>query len=264
MESDQKPRPKHNEAEFPEQRAKEIHRVSNRIRGKYSGMIAATAVQLPRSNADALVLTAFVDDMTNTVLGTTLDAIKADVTEFAYEGELEIKGQVMLASDLWAGLKMRDDDILSQVRNSLVIHDTGFFQPLQDLLVTGKVRPSKESMNMYYTKASRSFKTANDHVGKAILDLYWAATDAAHAAVMTAGITPPSPSELPGIIENNLVKRNLVHRRCPEILAGIYAASKKIMHKEQLEFSGREYDHYLADTDFFLKEMKDFVERYAK
>ena len=51
-------------------------------------------------------------------------------------------------------------------------------------------------------------------------------TDAAHSAIMSVGITPPSPSELSKIIEDVLVKKNLVNKKCTQILHNIYTSAK--------------------------------------
>jgi uncharacterized protein (UPF0332 family) len=150
------------------------------------------------------------------------------------------------------------------LRNGLILYDRGFLLPLQELLVTGKVRPSKESVNVYFVKAEQSVKSSGQHVQKAVLDLYWAVLDAAHAAVMISGITPPSPQELVEIVRRDFVGRKLVNPRCGEIIRRVYDAAKKIMHREVFEISGREFDNYLKDADFFIKEMDEFVKEHAK
>jgi len=116
---------------------------------------------------------------------------------------------------------------------------------------------------VYFVKAERSLKASNQKVGRAVIDLYWAVMDAAHAAVMVAGLTPPSPKHLAEAVRKELVARNLVHRRCADIVDRFYDAAKRIMHKEVFEISGREFDSYLADADFFLKEIGDFVKEHV-
>jgi hypothetical protein len=81
---------------------------------------------------------------------------------------------------------------------------------------------------------------------------------------MTAGIAPPSPKDLANALQETLVKRNLLHPRCPIIVNKIYAAAKRIMHKEQFIFTGKEYDEYMHEADFAVKELRQFVERYAQ
>lgn len=264
MEEELKSKPKHNKESVSETRLKEAERVSNKIRGKYSGMVASTLVQHSFEDQPKLILTVVIDDLNNTLLDQTVADVRLSVSEMAYEGPIQMTGEVILASQFWKGVRNKDSRTLDVIRNSLVVHDNGFFYPIQDLLVNGKMRPSRESVRIYFMKSDKAIKNANEHVAKAIIDLYWAVTDAAHSAVMTAGITPPSPKELSSVVNDVLVRRNLVHPRCVEIISNVYTVAKKIMHKQQFEFTGREYDKYLEDVDFFIQEMNDFVKTYAK
>jgi uncharacterized protein (UPF0332 family) len=236
-----------------------VSRLCERLRKKYPAMIASLLIRRPAVGHDATDIVVVIDDFNSTVLDQTVDDIKMAASELAYSSRLGLKCDAILVSSLWEGMKSRDDGVMALVRDTLVVYDNGFFIPLQDLLVTGKIRPSKESVKVYFVKAERSIKSSSEHVSKAILDLYWAVTDSAHAAVMVAGITPPSPKELAETLKRELVARNLVHRRCADIVDSFYDVAKRVMHKEVFEISGREFDSYLADADFFIKEMDDFV-----
>jgi uncharacterized protein (UPF0332 family) len=229
---------------------------------KNKGMICSALFKRPSGSTLEMVF--IVDDLNNVVIDQQVADIKVAASEIAYDSKLDIKSGALLASAFWDAFRAGDESTLQMVRGSLILHDNGFMLPVQDLLVTGKIRPSKESVQVYFVKAERSMKTANQKVGRSIIDLYWAVTDAAHAAVMVAGLTPPSPKDLAEVVRKELVVRNLVHKRCAEIVDRIFDAAKQIMHRERFEISGKEYDSYLADADFFIKEMDSFVKEHVE
>jgi hypothetical protein len=263
MDTTLKRKPVHNLDKVAESRFKDIDAFSNKLRQKYQKLISSTVVKRPSLAKESIELMFIVDDLNNVVFDQHVNEIRMTATDMAYSSTLPLKCDAMLASDFWDGFKSKKDNIMQLVRESLVIHDSSFFLPLQDLLVKGKVRPSKESVRVYFVKAERSMKTANQHVGKAVIDLYWAVVDAAHAAVMVAGITPPSPKDLAQTLKNELVARNLIHKRCGQIVDLFYNTAKRIMHREVFEIPGREFDLLLADADFFIKEMDDFVKEHV-
>ncbi|NQU78983.1 hypothetical protein HQ545_04405 [Candidatus Woesearchaeota archaeon] len=261
MESDLKSIKKHNTDKFSGSRFADAGKVADAVLEKHKDILASILVHRP--DGDKLEMMFIIDDFNNVVFAQQAAEVKIFAAGIAYDNSLSVQSDSMIASDVWKSFKNRDDKIMDVFRNSYSIHDNGFFLPLQDLLVKGKVRPSKESVNIYFLKADRSMKTANQNVGRAVIDLYWAVTDAAHAAVMVAGMTPPSPNDLAKIVKDELVRRNLVHSRCAKIVENIHDTAKRIMHREVFEISGREYDAYLSDVDFFLKEIDAFVRKHA-
>ncbi len=264
METDLKPKRLHNITHVDDKRFMQLKVFASALVARDMEGLAAIVVKRPAvADADLDVLLV-VDDLNEVVMTKQVTDMKIAASELAYAKKLPIRCEAMHASELWKGFRAEDHDTLQIFRESLVVHDNGFFAPLQELLVTGKVRPSKESVNIYFIKAERSLKNANGNVAKAVIDLYWAVIDAAHAAVMVAGITPPSPKDLADTVKRELVLRNLVHKRCGEIVAQFYDIAKKIMHKEVFEISGKEFDSYLHDADFFMKEMDDFVREHVK
>ncbi len=263
MEADLKPKKKHGLEMFGDSRYLEARSFQEKFCSRHKGMIFSTLVNKP--SASGIVEILFViDDFNNLVLNPQVEDMRVEASEIAYESSLPIKCDFLLASALWDGFKSKDAAVLATFRQSLVVHDEGFFLPLQDLLVTGKIRPSSESVKVYFVKAEQSLKNSNHRVERAMLDLYWAVIDSAHAAIMVAGLTPPSPKDLSEAFRTQLVARNLINRRCADIVDMFYTISKQIMHKERFEFSGKEFDQYLADADFFIKEVSEFIHAHVK
>ena len=264
MEETLKRKKKHNIEYLTDERYDQIGSFAKQVAGKYKGLVASVLVQNPRKAHETIDIMFMIDDLNNVVLDQQAAEIKVDAAEIAYKTDLPLKCEVMLASVFWDGFKAKDNSIIQIARDALAVHDNGFFMPIQDLLVTGKIRPSKESVNVYFVKAERSMKTADQKVQRGIIDLYWAVFDSAHAAVMVAGIMPPSPKDLAEALKRELVARNLIHRRCAGIVDRFYDAAKKVMHREVFSVSGREFDSYLADADFFIKEINEFVKEHVK
>jgi len=264
MEEMLKKKPVHNFAMLDEARIKEAEAVSLKVKDKYGPLIASAVIKKTVSSKGAVDAVFIIDDFNSIVVAPQVADVKVAASEYAYSSSIMLNCDVVLASAVWSGLKSKDDSIVGLMRDSLVVYDNGFFLPCQELLVTGKIRPSKESVRVYFVKAENSVKSSGGRVDRAVLDLYWAVIDSAHAAVMIAGITPPSPKDLAETIKRDLVKRNLVHKRCGDIVDKFYNIAKRIMHKEIFGVSGREFDELLADADFFIKEMDEFVKEHAK
>jgi uncharacterized protein (UPF0332 family) len=262
MEVDMKPKKQHNIDEVGKDIYSKAGTVSEKVREKYKDLVCSVLLKQPAGEHLDVVFLA--DDLNNIITDNKVTEIKMAASDIGFSAKIDVGCDVMLASVFWDQFLSRDVAILDLLRDSFIIHDNGFLRPVQELLVTGKIRPSKESVNVYFVKAERSMKTANTHVSKAIIDLYWAVIDAAHAAVMVAGITPPSPKDLAETVRKELVVRNLVHKRCAEIVDRLYNAAKQIMHRKQFDFSGKEFDSYLADADFFIKEISEFIKEHTK
>ncbi len=249
---------------FSDSRMLELGNFADSIIDKYRGKVSSCVLNRKVNPKERSIEVKFlIDDLNNIVTTQDVDDIRNCCSEIAYEKTLPLDVDVILASSFWESFNARDNNQLDILRYGIVLKDNGFLRPLQELLVTGKTRPSKEATRVYFVKAERSLKTSGQKVNKAVLDLYWAVTDSAHAAVMVAGITPPSPSHLAEAVNNELVKRNLVNKRCGQIVNSFYDIAKKIMHKEVFEISGREFDRYLDDAEFFLSEMDDFIRAHV-
>jgi uncharacterized protein (UPF0332 family) len=147
------------------------------------------------------------------------------------------------------------------LRDGVALLDTGFFEPLRALLVRGRIRPSPEAIWTYFARAPRTVHNAQWHLMQAVIDLYWAVIDSAHAALMKLGVTPPSPDHVAEMLEEKLVKQKLIGKRYSQIMSRFYKLQKDILYRNVKEISGKEFDSYLADAKDFVKEMEKVINR---
>ncbi|MEK6936716.1 MAG: hypothetical protein AABW58_01455 [Nanoarchaeota archaeon] len=170
--------------------------------------------------------------------------------------------QSMKFSSFWEYVRAGDPVAINILRSGVALIDTGFFDPLQVLLEQGRIRPSEESIFTYFTMAPASLNRSQQHLLTATVDLYWAAIDAAHAALMKSGEIPPSPEHVADLLERKLVRDGHINKKYADVMRQLYSLFKKIVHRDIKEISGKEYDHYHELTQAFVKGMQKYIEEY--
>lgn len=162
-------------------------------------------------------------------------------------------------TSFWDYLRNGDPVAVNILRDGVPLYDAGFFEPAQALLFQGRIRPTKESVWTYFTRAPNTIKSSEWHLLQASLDLYWAVIDAAHAALMHYGEVPPSPSHVAELINAKLVKHRLCSKREVETMHFFYDLSKKITHRQISEITGKQYDEYLKRAKQFVDSMESVI-----
>ncbi|MBI4448114.1 nucleotidyltransferase domain-containing protein [Candidatus Woesearchaeota archaeon] len=169
--------------------------------------------------------------------------------------------QSMKFTSFWEYARAGDPVAMNILRNGLALIDTGFFDPLQQLLDEGRIRPSDEAVYTYFTMAPASLHRSSQHLLTATVDLYWAAIDSAHAALMNLGEIPPSPDHVAEMLEKRLVKKGHVNKKYAAIMKKLYAVFKKIVYREITEIDGKTYDSYRGMAEEFVDGMKGYIEK---
>lgn len=162
-------------------------------------------------------------------------------------------------TSFWEYVKAGDPVAVNILRDGVALLDTGFFDPLRALLMRGRIKPTTEAVWTYFARAPRTLHNSRWHLLQATIDLYWAVIDAAHAALMNVGETPPSPDHAADLIEQRLVKEKLVDKKYAEIMRLFYDTQKKIMYREIKEISGPEYERYAAKAKDFVDKMESLI-----
>lgn len=168
--------------------------------------------------------------------------------------------QSMKFTAFWEYVRAGDPVAINILRSGVALIDTGFFDPLQILLEQGRIRPSEESIYTYFTMAPASLNRSQQHLLTATVDLYWAAIDSAHAALMKAGEIPPSPEHVADLLERRLVKEGHINRKYADVMRELYILFKKIVHRDLKSISGKEYDRYNELATTFVKGMQKYLE----
>ncbi|MBN2459792.1 nucleotidyltransferase domain-containing protein [Candidatus Woesearchaeota archaeon] len=163
-------------------------------------------------------------------------------------------------TSFWEYVRAGDPVAVNILRDGLPIIDSGFFEPLQVLLYQGRIRPSPESMWNYFSKAPVTLYNSKWHIKQAVLDLYWAVIDAAHAALMKLNEVPPSPSHVADMLEIKMVRKGLLDKKYAHTMKQFYHISRIILHGQVTEISGAQFDEYFRHAKEFVDEMQKFIE----
>jgi predicted nucleotidyltransferase/uncharacterized protein (UPF0332 family) len=154
-----------------------------------------------------------------------------------------------------------DPIAINMLRDGTALIDTGFFLPLKAMLLQGRIRPTKESIWAYYSKAPIIITNSQNLILQATIDLYWAVIDSAHAALMFIDEIPPSPEHISEMFQKKLVAKGEIEIRYAHILRDFYTLAKSIMHKDIVKISGTEYDKYKTYAEEFVKRVSEFIKK---
>jgi len=227
---------------------------------KVTALFGSSARKVSKTNdIDILVV---VDDVT---IQWTLDLVETYrlivekiVADTAPE-ELHIT--TMKLTSFWDYLRNGDAIAINILRDGVSLIDHDMFDPLQALLLQGRIRPSIESIFVYYGRAPRTLNNAKWHIMQAIQDLYWAVIDASHAALMTQNVIPPSPEHVSDMMNEILINKGLLDKSYANTMEFFYDMTKKIERKEIRFISGKEFDKYLKRAQEFVMGIDQFISK---
>lgn len=202
-----------------------------------------------------------VDDLSLNITREVAETYRIIVQKIVQDVSSRLHITTLKLTSFWEFVKAGDPVAINMLRDGMSLLDTGFFEPLQQLLKQGRIRPSAEAIWSYFIRAPATLQNSKWHLLQATLDLYWAVIDAAHAALMRNGEVPPTPDHVADLIQDKLVAKGMTTSRYSAIMKKFYDVSKKITHREIKEISGEEYQRYLADAQDFVNEMKRLVEQ---
>jgi len=206
---------------------------------------------------DLLVI---VDDVTVRISPELVETYRIITEKAVVEVSERLHITSMKFSSFWEYARAGDPVAVNILREGIPLIDAGFFRPLQALLFDGRIRPSPESVWTYFARSPRALFSARRHVLGAVLDLYWAVVDSAHASLMMLNVTPPSPDHVAELLDKMLVARGLLKPHHVETMKKFYDLQKRVVHRELKELKGAEYDELYKEAAAFVDDMKRFVE----
>ncbi|MBU0461029.1 MAG: nucleotidyltransferase domain-containing protein [Nanoarchaeota archaeon] len=229
--------------------------------GKFIKVVAlfgSTAKQkTKKADVDILVI---VDDLMLRMEPEVVETYRIITEKLVAKISQKIHVTSMKFTSFWEYARAGDPVVVNILRDGIALIDYGFFDPMQALLGQGRIRPTPEAIWSYFARAPSTIHNSKWHVMQAVVDLYWAVIDSAHAVLMKMGEIPPSPDHVADMLEEKLVKRNLLDAKYVNTMREFYKLQKMVIHREIKEITGTQYDHYKREAEEFVKVMQDLVE----
>ena len=224
-------------------------------------LFGSAARQTPlqkRGDIDILVV---VDDLSIRMTREVIEAYKLIIERVIGKVSTKLHITSMTITSFWEYIRAGDPVAINIIRDGVALIDVGFFDPLQALLIQGRIKPTQESVWVYFGRAPRTLVNSRWHLLQATLDLYWSVIDATHAALMHIGEIPPSPEHADDLLRRKLVKEHKLEAKYANTMQKFYKLMKGITHREIKEIKGPEYEKYYREAEEFVNRMQKFIEK---
>ncbi|MEK6887119.1 MAG: hypothetical protein AABW88_04785 [Nanoarchaeota archaeon] len=171
--------------------------------------------------------------------------------------------QTYILTDFWEGLKEANPVFYTLLRDGVPLFDRGIFMPWKQLLQMGRVRPSKEAIDLFMSSGEQVIGRIKEQLKNLVgTDIYYATLNPSQAALMLYGIAPPTPKETVGFMDEIFVKKEkMLEKRYVDMLERIRKYFKDIEHGKIKEVTGKELDNMLKDTDDYLKRIRKLFDQ---
>ncbi len=209
---------------------------------------------------DVLII---IDDLTHMLSSEVVQSYRVITENCAAKISKRLHITTLKLTTFWEYVRSGDPIAINMLRDGVPLYDAGFFAPAQHLLFEGRIRPTRESIWTYFSRAPATLINADWHIMQATLDLYWAVVDSAHAALMQHGEIPPTPGHMAELINKKFCKTGKVPKKYADLMAQFFNLQKQITHRELQKVTGREYDAYKKEAEDFVNVMQGIVEKKA-
>ncbi len=178
--------------------------------------------------------------------------------------------QTYILTDFWENLKEANPVIFTLLRDGVPLYDRGVFVPWKILLKSGKIKPSREAIDMNMEIGEKLIERTKYKMLSVVgEDLYYAILNPAQAAIMLYGLPPPTPKETIDLFDKVFVKKEkLLESKYVQILSNIRKYYKDIEHGKTKEMKGKDIDKLLEEATDFMERIKklfgDIEERFGR
>lgn len=232
-----------------------------------SVIIFGSTTKQNRSIGSDIDLIIIIDDVTikfdQELIAWYREELGKIISENPYKKELHIN--TVKLSTWWQDLIKGDPVVINVIRYGEALIDFGgFFNPLKVLLQQGKIKSTPEAIYTFLQRAPQHLARSKQAELSSIEGVYWAMVDAAHALLIAAKITPPSPEHIPILLKENFVDKKMLELEYISWYRDVYVLHKGILHGEIKDIRGQNIDQWQERADKFIKKMADLIERVIK
>jgi uncharacterized protein (UPF0332 family)/predicted nucleotidyltransferase len=166
--------------------------------------------------------------------------------------------QVYILTDFWDSLKEANPIIFTLLRDGVPFYDRGIFMPWKQLLRLGRIKPSREAIDLFMNTGQQSLKRIKTRLkDMGMEDTYYAILTPTQAAIMLYGLPPPTPRETPEVLEEIFVKKEkMLEPMYVKIIKDNVQLRKDIEHGTKKGLTGTELDKYVNNAEKYLERIK--------
>ena len=165
-------------------------------------------------------------------------------------------------STWWTEMIRGEPVILNIIRwGQPLIDFGGFYTPLKVLLAQGKIKSTPEAIYVILQRAPLHLARTKASLLNSFEGLYWAMVDSAHAALIAAKKTPPSPEHIGKMLDETFVSNRMLNPKYVSWYGEIYKIAHDILHGTRSEISGNEIEEWQEKTDLFVREMAKIINK---
>ena len=121
-----------------------------------------------KGDIDVLIV---VDDLSIRMTRDVIEAYRLIVEKTIGKVSSRLHVTSMTITSFWEYARAGDPVAMNVLRDGIPLVDSGFFSPLQALLLQGRIRPTHESVWVYFGRAPRTLVNSKWHLLQATLDL---------------------------------------------------------------------------------------------
>jgi uncharacterized protein (UPF0332 family)/predicted nucleotidyltransferase len=167
--------------------------------------------------------------------------------------------QVYILTDFWDSLKEANPIIFTLLRDGVPFYDKGIFMPWKQLLRMGRIKPSREAIDLFMSTGEQSLKRVKQKLkDMGMEDTFYSILTPTQAALMLYGIPPPTPRETPEVLEEIFVKKEkILEPEYVKILKDNVQLRKDIEHGTKKELTGTELDKFINNAEKYLKRIRE-------
>ncbi|MFH1683074.1 MAG: nucleotidyltransferase domain-containing protein, partial [Candidatus Woesearchaeota archaeon] len=174
--------------------------------------------------------------------------------------------QVYILTEFWDSLKEANPIIFTLLRDGVPFYDRGMFMPWKLMLKMGKIKPSREAIDMFMSTGDQMLNRVKGRIkDMAMEDIYYAILTPSQAALMLYGIPPPTPRETPEVMKSIFVdKEKILEPEYIKILEHNVKIRKDVEHGTKKELTGKEIDELIKNAEKYLKRIQRLFKQIEK
>ncbi|MBW2998393.1 hypothetical protein KY321_02535 [Candidatus Woesearchaeota archaeon] len=227
--------------------------------GDFIKVVALFGSSVKKKNPKDIDILVLIDDISVELSPEIAEVYRIIIEKTVVKISQKLHITTIKLSSFWEYARVGDPIGVNILREGVPLLDQNIFTPLKHLLLQGKIRPTKEAIWNYFSKVPIALESSKSRILKAMVDLYWAAIDSAHSALMTYGQTPPSPEHVPDLMRKVFLSKKLVTNADINLVSDLYKNMKNIERGVVKQMSGKNLDDYYKKTVVFTAKMKRLV-----